>query len=581
MNSKILLQRRLVLLLSLITFGLVALLGRLFYIQVWARHDLHGRDLVEAAVAQRRETFEIDSGRGDILDRNGESLTGSRLRGVLVMPLWQGEIDPAKVDELASILQANPEEVQTALRNINRPTLLRLPSANGKPQIVELTEQQAERIDRLQFPGVYAKQVKVRYDEHSLARHVIGFIGQDPDLVRNAFGGKYALDEKVGKLGLEFLFQEDLRGLGRGKTISYFTDAEGRPVNGLGIRMTDEENRALSVKTTLHRNVQKAVEAAMDKYGLQKGAVVVLDAKTEDILAMASRPQYDQNALVKQAEYPVNRAIQANFPGSVFKTVIAAAALEKGVVHAGDVYTCPGYLEIGEGRLNCWTEHGRITAEQGFAQSCNVVFASLAMKLGRPAIEEYAKKLGLGQPATDPVDGKPQFDREDPGRIFAKNETSWRLLANTGIGQEDVRISPLQAAHLMAVIANNGKAGKPRLVQELVTSSDGMLYKSFPPGEKRMALEPATVNELKRWMTQVVASPKGTAHSLSSVKVSVAGKTGTAQTGQPNAYHHWFAGYAPADQPKYAIAVLAEDVTDGAGSQLVQSVAKEIVDRLF
>ncbi|GAX90309.1 DUF421 domain-containing protein [Effusibacillus lacus] len=524
----------------------------------------------------------IDSGRGDILDRHGRSLTGSRIRGVLVMPLWAEGPDPVKVEEMARILRLRPEVLRNGLAKINRPSLLRTPAGDGKEQIVEITEEQAKLIEKLELPGVYPKEVKVRYGENSLARHVIGFIGQDPELVRQAFGGKYPLHEQIGKMGLEFLFQDDLRGLGYNKSISYFIDAGKRPVNGLGIRVTDEENRALSVKTTLDLDVQKAVETSMEKHGLNKGSVVILDARTEEILAMASRPQYDQNAPVTRGEYPVNKAVQADFPGSVFKVVVAAAALEKGVVRPADPFYCPGYIEIGDGKLNCWAEHGSITAEQGFARSCNVVFASLAMKLGRPAIEEYARKMGLGQLVTQPVDGKPQLYGEEHGQIFAKKETSYRLLANTGIGQEDVRMSPLQAAHMMAVILNNGIAGKPRLVQELLTSTDGMLYKTYPAAKQQgPLLDKETAAELRKWMRQTVDSPKGTAHLLASAKVPLAGKTGTAQTGMAGLHHHWFAGYAPADKPKYIIVVMAEDVATDSGSQLVQNVTKEIVDQLF
>lgn len=581
MNRHPLLQRRLVWILALFTLGISALLGRLFYIQVWATDRLYGRDLVAASVAQRRESFAIDPGRGDILDRNGRSLTGSRIRGVLVMPLWKGGPDPGKIGRLAAILRVDPETLRNALMRVERPSLLRLPDPDGKERVFELTEEQAKSVEKLELPGIYAKEVKVRYDDRSLARHVIGFIGQDPELVRNVFGGKYPPDEKIGKMGLEFTFQDDLRGMGPGKTISYFVDAGKRPVNGLGIRMTEEDNRAISVKTTLDADVQKAVEAAVDKHGLKRGAVVVLDAKSEDVLAMASRPQFDQNAPVGKDGYPDNKAVKAYFPGSVFKIAIAAAALEKGLVRAGDIYECPGFIGIGDGRLNCWTQHGRITAEQGFAQSCNVVFASLAMKLGRPAIEEYAAKFGLGRLIATPVDGKKQLYGEEPGRIFGKRETSSRLLANTGIGQEDVRISPLQAAHMVAAVVNDGQAGSPRLVQELLTSPDGVLYKTFPAEGKKAVLEPETAREIKRWMRQTVESPKGTAHALQGAKAPVAGKTGTAQTGRDGLYHHWFAGFVPADQPRYVIVVMAENVDTGSGGQLVQNVTKEIVDRLF
>lgn len=581
MKTWVLSKRRFVMILFLCMLGIVALLGRLFYIQVWARHDIHGRDLVEASIAQRRETFVIDSGRGDILDRDGQSLTGTKIHGVLVMPLWKTETDSNKMKRLAKTLFALPEQVQKALASIDRPSLLQLPDASGKLHVVEITNEQAKEIDSLAIPGIYAREVKTRYDDSSVAKQVVGFVGQDPDLISGYFNSKYPLDEKVGKMGLEFLYQDELRGLGKSKEISYFIDGEKRPINGLGILMTNEQNHALSVETTMDKDIQKAAEQAMDKYGLAKGSVVVLDAKNEDILAMASRPNYNQNAPVADHEYPVNRAIQANFPGSVFKIVIAAAALDKGLVKPNETFDCPGYIQIGDGRLNCWTQHGTVTAEQGFAESCNVVYSTLAMRLGRETIEEYAKKLGLGELSVPEVDGKPQLYGEDAGSIFVKEETSLRLLANTGIGQEDVRVSPLQAARMVATIANEGKQGNPRLVQELLTYPDNQFYKKFASAKGHQVLNQETAATVKKWMQEVVSSPKGTAHFVNDAKVSIAGKTGTAQTGIGNNQHHWFAGFAPAEQPKYVIVVMAEDITDGSGGRLVQSITKEIVNKLF
>lgn len=575
------LQRRMFLILSACTIGLVALLGRLFYIQVFAPRDMQGHDLIAASVDQRSETFVIDSGRGDILDRKGQSFTGSSIRGVLVVPLASDGLDSAKVQQLAKILLVLPDQLQKGLAKIDRPALLRIPDPSGKDQVVEVTDDQAKAIDQLQLPGVSAQQVKVRYDNTSLARHVLGFIGQDPALVTGVFGGKYPANEQIGKMGLEYLFQDELRGLGRSKKISYFIDGDKRPVNGLGMRISLDENKSLSVKTTLDKGIQAAVETAMDKDGLQKGSVVVLDAKTEDILAMASRPQFDQTVPVKGNEYPVNKAVQADFPGSVFKAVIAQAALDKGLVRPDDHFHCPGYIEIGDGRLNCWTTHGDITAEQGFAQSCNVVFAQLAMKLGRKTIEEYAAKMGLGQAAIPDFIGKPQIYGEDKGSVITKQDTSLRLLANTGIGQEDVRTSPLQVAHMMAVFANQGQAGTPRLIQSLLTTEDQMALKVNDASGKKQVLNQQTTALVRNWMRQVVASPKGTAHFLNDAAVEIAGKTGTAQTGKDGVHHHWFAGYAPASQPKYIIVVMGQDMTDDNGGRVVQQVTKDIVNRIF
>ncbi|MBL0387353.1 penicillin-binding protein 2 [Tumebacillus sp. ITR2] len=571
-------QRRTAIVLTLCTFGIVGMLGRLFYIQVGAPHNMQGHDLVASAVEQRREKFELDSGRGDVLDRNGVSMTGSVMHGIVVLPVWQQNLDRGKINDLAVLLHTSTEKLVKALSEQDEPFLLRLPDANGQIRTVNLSAVEEAKVQKLELTGIYAKEVKVRYDDQSVARHVIGFLGEDPNLVANTWGGKYPLDEKVGKLGLEYQYQDELRGLGLSSTIAYYTDAYKRPINGLGIRESTDQNHALNVKTTLDRDIQHSAEQAMDRFGMQKGAVVVLDSETEDVLAMASRPNYDQNSLGKNGDqFPVNRALQATFPGSIFKTIIAAAALETGVVKPTDTFDCPGYLDIGDGRLNCWTTHGEETVEQAFAASCNVTFAQLAMKLGRDKIEEYAKKFELGQTVGLLHNNESQFYGEDAGTIFAKEYTSDRLLANTGIGQEDVRVSPLQAAHMMAVVANGGMAGHPRLVKSL-TTSDGLLYTEYPSSEKQRVLEQSTADELQKWTRDVVSMDIGTAHAaLADAAMTVAGKTGTAQTGDPNANNQWFAGYAPADKPKYVVIVMGESVTQGRATE---QIAKQIIGAL-
>jgi cell division protein FtsI/penicillin-binding protein 2 len=570
-------QRRTAMVLTLCTLGIMGLLGRLGYIQ-FSAHNMQGHDLIASAVEQRREKFELDSGRGDILDRKGKSLTGSEIRGLVVLPVWQVQPDVQKMNDLALLLHTDTETLTKALSAEQEPFLLRLPAANGEMRVVELSEEQAKQVEALQLNGLYAKMVKVRYDDQTVARHVLGFLGEDPNLVANRWGGEYPLNEKVGKIGLEYVYQDVLRGLGISRTIAYYTDAAKRPVNGLGIRESSGENHALHVKTTLDADIQRSVESAMDRLHLDKGAVIVMDAATEDVLAMASRPNFDPNEPVSDGQYPVNRALKAYFPGSVFKAVIAEAALEKGLVTPSDTFECPGHLEIGDGTLNCWTKHGTISAEQAFAQSCNVAFAEMAMKLGREQIDEYAEKFGLGHQIGLAQGERTPFYGEEAGSVFLKEYSSDRLLANTGIGQEDVRITPLQAAHLMATIANDGEAGTPRLVQSLHTT-DGLLYSEIQTAEKKRVLEKASARELKEWLRQVVAAEKGTARILNGANKPVAGKTGTSQTGDPSLHHHWFAGFAPADKPKYVIVVMAESVPESK-SRVTEQVALQVVNAL-
>lgn len=554
--------------------------GRLFFIQVADAHHYEGHDLVTLSVEQRREQFVVDSGRGNILDRNGQSLTGHTFLGLVVLPPWHPDPRDPRLQQLASALGQPADRTEAALASMKRPGLLSLPGQNGIPAPIELTDAQAAAVLALGLEGILPRQVTVRYNNQSLARHVIGFIGEDPDLVTQVYDGRYPLDEPVGKMGLERVFQEDLRGNGPARTLHFYVDGEGRPLPGLGIRETAEPGTGLNVQTTLDTRLQQIVEDAMDKVGLKKGSAVVLDVHTGDILAMASRPNFDQNHIPSgAAAYPKNLAVEADFPGSVFKIVDAAAALDKGLLSAATPFECKGSIQIGDGVLNCWKVHGGETAEEAFTQSCNVAFAQMAMNLGRNAIDQYAKALGLDQREGQVVNGRDVLDGEDPGSVFVGPGDALRLLANTGIGQENVRISPLQAAVMAATIAADGKRPVPRLVMGL-TTVQGDLYRTYSTQSPVQALNPETAREVGRWMRQVVASPQGTGHLLAQAAQEVAGKTGTAQTGNLRLVNQWFVGYFPYDHPQYAVAVDALDVPDNSGLRYPEPVALDIVNAL-
>ncbi|CAB3393025.1 conserved protein of unknown function [Kyrpidia spormannii] len=561
--------------------SLVALLaGRLFFIQVADARNYEGHDLLALSVGQRQEQFVVDSGRGNILDRNGQSLTGHTFLGLVVLPPWHPDLQDPNLGRLAAILGRPVNQIQSALASMKQPGLLSLPGPGGTSTSIELTDAQAAAVQSLGIDGILPRQVTVRYNNQSLARHVVGFIGEDPNLVTQVYDGRYPLNEPVGKMGLESVFQEDLRGNGPARTLHFYVDGEGRPLPGLGIREATRPDTGLNVQTTLDVELQKIVESAMDKVALPRGAAVVMDVHTGDILAMASRPNFDQNHIPSgAANYPKNLAVEADFPGSVFKIVDATAALDKGQLTANTPFDCTGSIQIGDGILKCWKVHGHETAEQAFAQSCNVAFAQISMKLGRQNIEDYAKAFGLGQRQGQVVDGRDVFDEEDPGSIFVGPGNALRLLANTGIGQENVRISPLQAAVMAATIAGDGKRPVPRLVMGL-TTAQGDPYRTFPTQSPVQAINPAVAKEVGQWMREVIASPQGTGDLLAQAAWPVAGKTGTAQTGQTRRVNQWFVGYFPYDHPRYAIAVDALDIPDSSGLRYPEPIVLDIVNAL-
>ncbi|MBO8163899.1 MAG: penicillin-binding protein 2 [Brevibacillus sp.] len=576
--------------LLLLLFSLVwgILIFRLSWIQLVAVHHFsrQGVDLVKQAVRQREQTVTLDSGRGDILDRNGNSFTGKEQLALIVFPLARGRLqDQETIRQIASIIGRRMAELEHLLSHGKEPAMLR--DEKGKP--VALTEQQAEQINRLKIPGFVAVNVTERYRSDAVAQSVIGYVNQNPAYIQSEYeeewrSGKMSLDSTVGAAGLERTFDRFLQGVAPSR-LSYVVDGQGRPLGGLGIRYHEQENSfyPLSLVTTLDRQMQDEMEWIADQAGLTEGSIVVLDAATADVLSMVSRPAYDQTNVDVKAGAWQNRAVKQLPPGSVFKTVVAAAALAEEAVSPTERFVCEG--EYGHYGFSCWKRggHGSITLEEAYAHSCNIAFAQIAKRLGGDTIQSYAERLGLlapvgwSAPHLYKMENFRQIDGEEPGRVFMSEVYHDEgTLIQTAIGQRDVRITPLSAANLMVTMLNGGQPRQVRLVRE-ITYRNGGTFHLFPlqplPVE---GIDPVTSYKLTRLMRLVVA--EGTGKPLVNLSWPVAGKSGTAQaeTGQGMRYHHWFVGYAPADHPRYAIAVVAENQPVTASHQGIKIFGKVV-----
>jgi cell division protein FtsI/penicillin-binding protein 2 len=449
------------------------------------------------------------------------------------------------------------------------PTLLR----DLQGEIIPLSDRQAEEINRLKLPGIIVLPVTERYRPDELAKHVIGYLHQNPELIKTEYreeweSGKMGLNNMVGASGLERSFDRFLQGV-EPSTLSYFVDGQGNPLRGLNIRYTSQQTNQfypLSLITTLDRDIQRQMEQIADE-NLQEGAIVVLDAHTGDVIAMVSRPTYDQNHVRVTAGEWKNRAVKQLPPGSVFKTVIAAAALAEDVVSPTERFHCSG--EYGKYGFSCWKKdgHGSITLDEAFAQSCNIAFAEIAKRLGPDKIEEYAARLGLTVPVGHEtpqlfaLQNFRQIDGEETGRVFAAGSarSDEGVLIQTAIGQRDVRITPLQAANMMVTILRGGQPGQVRLVSD-IAYRNGSTFHHFSPELLPMeGIDPVTARKLTRLLRNVVTS--GTGRVLQDAAWETAGKSGTAEVQKNGATrnHHWFVGYAPVKEPRYAVAVVAEN----------------------
>lgn len=588
----------------MVMFG--GLFVRLMQVQLWEPQAFGPRevDLVTRANQQHSQSFLVDSGRGTIYDRNGVALTGERDYHVVVFPLVRKEqpLYRQELSEIAGLLGWSDEQLLQQLRKVDKPQTLK---SVHTAEPVTVTEAQAEQIQALQIPGIHALYSEEdRYATDRLAHHLLGTIGFNPDRIKHDFQeelktGEYTLTDAVGLRGLEASFEQFLHNSGVNR-LTYTVDGAGHPLVGERTEwvntLRSDSDSAKSLVTTIDARIQQVVEHAVDQppspgaavssaEGVEDGAAVVLDIATGDVLAMVSRPREGTG----EEKLPgwVNRALQPMEPGSIFKTVVAVAALDQGMVQSEDNFYCDGKLE--EYNLPCWTfdqgGHGHLTFADAYAHSCNVVFGQLAVQLGEETIADYANKLGLGrkiswQGDVYHDDAFAQLSEEEAGQIFhdERAEQDGYALAQTGIGQRDVRVTPLQVANMVGSLFHPGHLPHPRVVSEILYAN-GDPYFHFAPSMEPLEspIKTETLQTVRDLMAGVVAD--GTATSrLSGALWQLGGKTGTAQIAETGKEHKWMIGYGPAESPKYAVAVVVREVSDD--SQVHMDVFRAIMDGL-
>lgn len=533
-----------VVLLIFVFFGLF-LTGRLAKIQL-LKYRQYSQ---QAASLHQRLIPEELVPRGDILDRNFRSITdsGTRLAAVLFPNLFSGA--PGAWKKIQEILQLH---TLPSIRSVSqlwiRPVILKS----------DLSHEEVSRIRQLNLPGLYVVPMTVRYGRDSLARHFVGH-----------------LQGNKGVMGLEKQYDGELAGGSSGSSWSLFLDARGNLVRGLSFRKVTagQPQRKVAVRLTLDRDLQLAVEKIMDEK-VAKGAVVVMDARTGALLATASRPNFHQELVYEAIEERdnsplLNRVISNYYPGSIFKIVVAAAALEEGLVTPEEKLYCSGKYQFASGlEIPCWNKegHGELTLAEALAYSCNPIFIEVALRLGREKLIAYAQKFGVD----DEVLVGYQLDSYQSLHIgYGPGD-----LGNAAVGQKGVMISPLKVAKLTAVVANGGYLVEPRLV-ETVVDEQGRIVAASRPSKVTRVIRKATAQTLQKMLLQVTTAGTGKQAWLPR---GSAGKTSSAETGQfvngKQVINAWFTGYLPVDDPRYVITVLVEG--GNYGGKVAAPVFREI-----
>jgi penicillin-binding protein 2 len=539
--------------------------------------------------------------RANIYDRNGLGLAvESRLVSIGVVP---GEItdETTLLTALSAVTGLPPADVEA--KYAGQPLDWYVPIRDVSIEVAQSYREVLETTD-----GIVLKEKEARYyPQEGIAAHIIGYVGLIPAEQLSEYQAQgYRGDEWVGVAGLESWGEPILAGK-PGATLRVVTH-EGNTHRTLA---ATELIVSRPIYTTLERDFQLKVQGIL---GDRRGAIVVLDAHSGAVLAMASGPGFDPNLFIlpgagaermellsNLARPLVNRATQGTYPlGSVFKIVTMAAALEAGGYTPESLYTCTGtWAELGPGAIKKdWLAggHGTLNLVQGLERSCDPFFYHLGFELANLSFDilpEYARGFGLGDPTG--IEGvneagglvpDPNWKLENHGEVWTTGDS-----VNLAIGQGFLTVTPLQVARYVAAVANGGTLYRPYVIDRIGAAPDGSVPEESLKAQVagKLPVTETTLNAIRQGMEGAVQRAGGTAtYRFYGLSVPVAGKTGTAQApGETSLPHSWFAGYAPSnchllpDGCEQQIAIVAMVENAGEGSSVAAPLFRQVVEAFF
>ena len=552
---------------ALVMFAvLFVLVFRYAYLQI-----VQGDALAQRMRDQSGYEFRIQSLRGAILDRSGKELAVSSMTKSLF-------VDPKHVFDAHT-----PEEIAADIAPLiglkEQDILDDIARGGGFVWVkrrLEHTEYEAVR-NVIREKGYsdclgFQNEAKRYYPNDALAANVIGFVGTDDE---GLDGVEQALDPLLkGEIREERLTVDGQR---RPILDSIFA---GRRVYGGDYCKT----AVLTIDSTIQFMVEQEIDRAMAETNPDSITAIVMDPKTGEVLAMASRPSYNPNRFW---EYPQenwkNRAVAFIYePGSTFKAVIAGAALQEGIVTPNQVFFDPGYVMVSGRRIQNWSNesYGAVTFTDIVKKSLNTGFAQVGLSLGAEKMMHYTRVFGFGKRTGIDLPG------EEEGILFNADDMRDSDIATTAIGQS-IAVTPLQLVTAMSAIANGGTLMHPYIVRE-IRNPDGSVYEERVPREIRRSLEPTVDRTLIGLLEQVVASGGGMKAGVKGYRI--AGKTGTAQKIRRETagylegrYIASFCGFAPVEDPLFTVLVMIDDPRGGDfyGGQIAAPVASRIFSQLL
>jgi penicillin-binding protein 2 len=516
--------------------------------------------------------------RGKIIDCQGNVLADNKLSyDLMILPQELDQVDKSLMS-ISGILGLNFNNLKDAFRNGFISTSM--PATIVKN--IEIKKAIALEQLKTEIPGLIIESNPVRhYPYASLASHIIGYVNEIDHwrLTKLADYG-YKTKDIVGFGGVEEKYDYYLRQEEGGLSVE--VNHRGRIVRSLGF---SPPHNGRDLQLTMNLNLQKIAE---EKLLNSKGCVIIMDPYSGGILAMASSPKFSPQAFVDKQSLSIrslindsdsaliNRAISAAYPaGSIFKIIVATAALETKKINLSTSFLCHGKMLIGNQEFACWSTHNAQNLISAIAHSCNVFFYNTGLLIGAQTIHDYAVKFGFSRQTsfelpyeTSGFIPSPLWRKINKFKNWYSGDT-----ANLSIGQGDCLVTPLQLLRMMAVFANRGNLVTPYIVK----SVDGRDISANTKKITSLSLKPGTIDYIRKGLRGVVSDPAGTGNVLSSLPINVAGKTGTAQAppGQP---HAWFVGFFPFENPKYAICVFLERGGPGYYSCVL---AKQIIEAMI
>jgi penicillin-binding protein 2 len=596
------------------------------FFRLWALQVISGERYLEDARNNQIRPYRAAAPRGSIVDRNGRVLV-SNVPGTLVQ-IWPAALDGVPDAErdrmlrrLARLLRVPHREIRTALAASESDPLtpITIKESVSERRINYLLEHQA------QFPGVQIAQTHLRdYKRGTIAAQVLGYVGEvTKEQLKTMAKRGYAPGDRIGQTGVEATYDQYLRGTpGVGRV---YVDALGRVTSARQFSQLPEAGN--NIRLTIDAELQKTAEDALE-YGIRLaredgewaangGALVAMDPRNGEILALASNPSFDPSAYVGRvsprelralakpsANHPtLNRAVAGVYPpGSTFKPVTALAALQEGLLQPDELIQCTGKEVIDGQTFKNWDPYANepMTLTTALAASCDTYFYQVAMRFyvrEDAPLQKWARRMGfgrktgieLGPEATGLVPTiawKHRYFKTEIDRIWTSGDS-----VQLSVGQGDFLATPLQMTQFYALIANGGKLVEPHLVKSVEEPrQEGeppivlQPYLTKPP--KDAGLDPAALRIVREGLYDAAHVPYGTSASVfGAFPVPIAGKTGTAEkfvrlpgyTGLRD--QSWWCGYGPYDRPELAVCALIEN--GGFGGAAAAPSALKVFEKFF